>query len=443
MFYLCTNGRPFNGTLRLDGSKHGFAHVLSVALLSERIRMKNVPDNLDAQVLRTVIEQAYKHCRYDPEEKTLDCKEKDGKARIVIEEKLLASSRSIFGLLPGLLSTAKEVVLLGNPTGCEIGSRPTEWYLKILRDFGVTVTLDGPNTIMAWETPRAANIDFEYPTMTGTVIALAAAAKAPGQSTLRNCSVEPSCDEMCAFLKEHGIRLDGNLPELRISGARLNETEWAVSSDRVHAVTYLTAGLLSKGTVTVIGERDLNIPEFVAFLKEIGVEVRDKKSRITVRYPDVGLRAQPKIDAGSEPKFSSDWVTFAALLMAAHSKKGGIISDDVFTKRFQFSERLNAFGLDNIKTEAMHLNGRDAVVASIGAGVGRIQSGNFGSCPDIRGSATLALASILANGPCTVESSFQIRRGYSNLGRDLEEISQGNIICRTELDATRQMKSLN
>lgn len=415
--------RPLSGTVRVDGGKHAFAHSLACAALSESGQLTDVPDHIDARALRTALSLGYRQVVYDARSRVLTFEEPLRVPRIIIGSELARQSRSLFCLLPALLSRAEEVVLESAPQGCHIGVRPSDWYLKVLAQFGVQSHMTEAATVLSWPSRHAADVRFSYPTMTGTVIAIAAAAVSPGTSTIGNASVEPSCLEQLTCLRKMGGRVEGELPAVRIDGSAYEHIEWAIAPDRIHAVTYLTAGLLTRGAVTVTGSAPLRIPRFVEFLQRTGVEVSDSGDAISAAFPDAGSLLPVEIEAGSEPLFSSDWVPFASLLLAVRGSGVSTISDDVFLRRFQFMDILTARGLGGVRLSWASRRGREAVFAEVRPDMSRIRAGSLETCADIRGSAALVLAGLVADGPCVLEEDFHVRRGYTDLPGDLNALS--------------------
>lgn len=418
------DGTPLNGTVRLDGGKHAFAHSLACAALCDQGRLTNVPDHMDARALRTALALVFEQVRYDRRARALSFATPVHRPRVTISSELTGQSRNLFCLLPALLSRAGEVTVEAVPQGCQIGHRPTEWYLKVLSQFGVRARAADTATVLSWPRRQAAQVAFIYPTMTGTVIAVAAAAVSPGRSSIRNASVEPSCAEQLSCLRAMEGRVSGELPAVEVDGASgYAEANWAIAPDRIHAVTYLTAGLLTRGEVTVTGSGPLRIPRFVDFLQRMGVRVTDRSHALTAGFPAEGVLRPVVVDAGSEPLFSSDWVTFAALLLATRSSGRSVISDDVFLQRFKYIDNLTAHGLDGVRLRVGERRNRAAVYADIRANSqDRLRGGDFGTCADIRGSAALLVAGLAADGPCTLQDDFHLRRGYGDLPGDLSAL---------------------
>ncbi|MFD5446007.1 hypothetical protein [Streptomyces tendae] len=431
------DGRPLRGRLRLDGGKHAFAHSLACAALADEGRLTGVPDHIDAQALRAALHLVFRDVTYQADEHVLVFRDPVRTAQVTIDTELSARSRSLFCLLPALLLKAERVVVEAPPRGCSIGTRPDDWYLRTLAAFGVQVERTEGATVLSWPDRRPAHVVFEYPTMTGTVVAIAAAAAVDGTSTIRNPSVEPSCDEQRACLRSMGAEADVSDSQLKVRGRSMyRQVDWKVAADRIHAVTYVTAGLLTRGRVTVESHSDLNIPQFVDFLRKVGAEVDDQGHELTAGFPAPTENGPGHLDAvdlhtGSEPLFSSDWGPFALLLLALRARGTATVTDDVFADRWRFVENLRPRGMSGIELHKTRIKSRSGVLARIsGSGDGTLQAGSFGRCDDIRGTAALVVAALAADGPCTVDDDFHLRRGYTDMARDLRTLGLAKITHR-------------
>ncbi|WP_426624819.1 hypothetical protein ACPPVW_01640 [Leifsonia sp. McL0607] len=423
------DGSPLVGSLELDGAKHSFAHVLASAALHDEGLLSNVPNNVDSQSLMVGLRAIFENVAFDEANATVAFSSPiDG--AVEFSGQLVARSRSLFVLLPAALHHASEVTLEGLPTGCDIGQRPYQWYFDILETFGVAISDSGSGAVvMSWVCRVPARIDFTYPTMTGSVIAIAAAQVAGGVSHLRGCTVEPSCEEQVDAARANGAVVRGSLPSLTIDAGSHNQPfEWLVGADRVHAVTLLTAGLLTRGEVTVKHPRSLRIPKFIDFCGHLGAEVDSTDTSTTVRHPLVRELRACDLRTGCEPLFSTDWLPFAALLIATRTEGTAELTDDVFPERLQFFHQLYEMGLGSARIGKVDLGGRSAVRAIItGDPETVLRHRVFDRCPDIRGTSALVLSALISDGPCTLENDFQLRRGYASLPSQLRELGLHNV----------------
>lgn len=424
---------PVHGTVRLDGGKHAFAHALACAALADEGVLLNSPDTIDAQALRAGLALVFEQVEYAKETATLRWSRPRACPVVEVPPELAARSRSLFCLYPAFLARAREVRVAEPPKGCAIGARPTDWYIDILRSFGVEADESGHRLRMRWPKRRPADLVLGYPTMTGTVLAIAAAAACEGTSTITGPSVEPSCDDELDCLRAMGVRARREAGRIVVEGsARSGSVRWPVPHDRIHAVTYLTAGLITGGEVTVVGTGAMRIPRFVDFLRATGCSVLEGDDRLTAAPPAGGALRPVNLRTGSEPHFSSDWAPMAALLLALRSDGVSELVDDVFPDRLQFFDVLPPLGAAPVRQEkTLSAAGRPSVRAVVHGRAGsRLRAGTYPTLPDIRGSAAIALAALAADGTTHIVDDFPIRRGYADFAGDLRQL--GLDVTRTE-----------
>lgn len=418
------DGSALSSRLRLDGGKHGFAHIVACAALADHLSLRDVPDHVDARAVRAALERAFVDVRHDASDGTLVAERPRSAEEIVLSSDVTSRSRSLFGLIPALLKRAPRVVLESPPAGCAIGSRPSEWYLRTLEAFGARTHVTEDTTVITMDEPRAARVAFPYPTMTGSVIAIAMAASIQGRSRIENVSSEPSVDDEIGCARALGAEVERDATGVWITGAaEFPSVQAQVPPDRIHAVTYLMGALLANVELTVEGAGPLRVPQLVRFFRAVGADFTDEESSITVRPGSEPCSLRPvDLAAGSEPLFSSDWGAFAALLLAVRSIGTSVIQDDVFVRRFQFAEHLRVLGLDAIHPQLVR-GPRDAVRATVrGSCPASFRGGPVPACPDIRGSAALLLAGLVSDEPVTLDDDFQISRGHTDIRRDLRTI---------------------
>lgn len=420
--------RPLKGSLKLDGGKHGFSHDAPVAALADTGKLTNVPNIIDSVTLMEIFRLLFEDVSFNAATHELEFSKPFAPRIIYLDDKTLARSRSIFGMLPAILHRGHTLSLDGLPEGCSMGDRPTDWYFDVLTQFGVKIKHTKNRMVLTWQKRIAPEITFDYPTMTGTVIAIAAASVVEGQTTIHNASVEPSCFEEIACAKSMGVTFKGSLPNLTVVGAaKYSEVNWQVLHDRVHAATFLTAGLLSGGNVAVEAERNLDIPEFVNFLKQAGVKHVDEGNRIEVWFPvEKGYIEPVHIDTGSEPLFSSDWMAPLVLLLATRSKGKSIVTDNVFPDRLQCIDNLRKIGLNNVTVEKTSIDGRKALMATIeGNPTLRLTGREVGACTDLRGTTALALAALVSDEDIIIDNDFHLRRGYEDYEKSIAQLAGG------------------
>lgn len=427
------NGRIANSVHYLAGGKHSFAHSLACAALSDNGIINFVPFTVDSSTLIEVLKMIFKTVEYDITTHILKFSKPIEKNNVVmIPSSLLDKSRNIYCLIPAILKRSKALILGGIPRGCEIGKRPTDWYIDTLKEFGVDTEFDQKtqNLTLTWKNKKTAYIRYNYPTMTGTVVAVAAAACVEGESIIEDGSYEPSCDDQIDCLKSMGGKVNKFNNKIKIFGdGQYISCNYDLTPDRIHAVTLSIAALLTKGSIELRSTSPLRIPKYISFLKKIGVEVKKGQNFLKIAYPkDRSELKSINIKAGSEPLFSSDWVPFAALLLACRSSGESTITDNVFPRRFQFVDSMKGLGMDNIVYNVCHEDGRETVIAKIfGNPDIKVKDGCPNVCHDIRGSAAILLSTFVSSSKIKITDDFQIRRGYEDLGNDLKSIGIVNL----------------
>ena len=411
--------------VRIPGGKHSFAHSIACGALTKECRFYNVPIIRDSKIICEILENIFEVVNLDEQLYKLELRDPIMSSKITITNEQLSQSRNIFCILPALLNRTKEIIITGIPKGCDIGDRPTDWYFSILESFGVEILKNDKELKLRWRKRKAAKINFSYPTMTGTVIALACASIVKGKSELYNCSVEPSCFDQVVCMQQIGVNINGNLPDLEICTSMLHKTvDFMCSCDRVYAVTLLSAAVLAEVDFEVYSESEIRIPKFVEFLEQLNLDVIDNVKSIKMKWKNKNPLKSVSLNAGSEPKFSSDWVTFALLILATKVNGKSIVIDDVFIKRFQFISCYEDLkNLKNVELLTTTLGGRAAVVAKInGENKNNIPGGITKVCPDIRGSAAIVLSTLISKTPIEFSDDFQISRGYEDLIGDMQKI---------------------
>lgn len=411
-------------TFCLPGGKHSFAHSIACGALAEECVFENVPNIRDSKVILEVLKNIFKTVEFNKHTKIAHLKDPIYAEEIVITNDLLNQSRNIFCIIPALLNRVEKVTIIGVPTGCNIGERPSEWYYSILKQFGVEYKEELNTVTLSWKIKKSAHIHFEYPTMTGTVIALACACLVPERTELSNCSVEPSCSDQMECMQKLGVSMVGKLPNLQILHPMTEKkVQYECSSDRVYAVTLLTAAILAEKKFVIQSRSEINIPEFVKFMRDLNIDVHDAGTSIKIQFENDTPLKSTLIEAGSEPKFSSDWGPFALLILATKSTGRSTITDDVFLKRFQF---INFYkdkrNFANVNLSESYKNDRKIAVAEIQGEKGTIYGGGVENCPDIRGSAAIILSAIVSEEPIEIYDEFQISRGYEDLVGNLENM---------------------
>ncbi len=298
------------------------------------------------------------------------------------------------------------------PGGCAIGARPINLHLGGLEQLGASVRQE--HGYIEAEAPgglRGAAVRFDRITVTGTEDLLMAAALARGETLLENAAREPEVVDLAGLLTAMGARIEGaGTPTIRVHGVeRLHGAEHAVIPDRIEAGTFLIAGAITGGDLTVTGCRPDHLTALVVKLRQAGVEVLEAGADALRVRPAGGLRAAD-VTTEEHPGFATD---LQAQYMALMTQAEGIsfITETIFENRFMHALELVRMGA------SIRLEGRQAIVAGR-----RDLSGAAVIASDLRASASLVLAALVARGETVIDRVYHIDRGYEKIEEKLSRV---------------------
>jgi UDP-N-acetylglucosamine 1-carboxyvinyltransferase len=295
------------------------------------------------------------------------------------------------------------------PGGCAIGARPIDQHLKGLAALGAEIRLEHGyvEAVAPKGRLRGAVFTFDGQTVTGTENVMMAAALAEGRTVLRNCAREPEVVDLAAALVRMGARVEGaGTDEIRIRGVEtLRPIDHTVIPDRIEAGTFLVAGALPGGDVTVRGCIAAHLEALVEKLRAVGADVRDIPAGLRVvgdgRPRPVDVRTAP------HPGFPTDMQAqlMVPLCLAEGSSK---IIETVFENRFMHVQELQRLGAD------IAVDGKTALVKGV-----PMLSGAPVMASDLRASAALVLAGLAARGTTEVQRVYHLDRGYERIEQKL------------------------
>jgi UDP-N-acetylglucosamine 1-carboxyvinyltransferase len=300
---------------------------------------------------------------------------------------------------------------VSSPGGCANGSRPINLHVAGLEQLGaVTRHEHGYIVAEAANGLRGTRIIFDRITVTGTEDILMAAVLAEGETVIENAAREPEVTDLADMLVKMGARIEGaGTSTMRVQGVKkLHGTEHTIIPDRIEAGTYMVAGAISGGDVLVRCCEPAHLGALTAKLRQAGVEVIEAPESIRVR--STGQITSVDVITEEYPGFATD---LQAQYMALMTQANGIsfIKENIFENRFMHAQELARMGA-NIRIE-----GRQAIVA----GPSRL-SGALVIASDLRASASLVLAALVAHGETVVDRVYHIDRGYENIEGKLTRI---------------------
>ena len=397
-------GEPLLGTVRISGAKNAALPCMAAALLTdEPVILENIPQVRDIETTRKLlaamgaeVELGYGRAQHRT---SIHCKNIASPEASYELVKTMRASTLVLGPLVARCGRAR----VSMPGGCAIGARPIDLHLKGLERLGATITQEHGYVEAAAARLTGAEIVFDKITVTGTEDLLMAATLAEGETVMRNCAQEPEVRDLAALLNKMGAKIEGaGTPTIRVKGVRkLGGAKHRIIPDRIEAGTFIIAGAMTGGDLKVANCDPGHLDALLRKLEETGV--RTKISGDTVRVMgDSPLKA---CDMTTEeyPGFPTDMqAQFMAL--ATQAEGTTVVTENIFENRFMHALELVRMGA-NIKIE-----GRRAVVH----GKTPLSSAAV-LASDLRASASLVLAALVADGETIIDRVYHLDRGYEHL----------------------------
>ncbi|HYG11593.1 MAG TPA: UDP-N-acetylglucosamine 1-carboxyvinyltransferase, partial [Pyrinomonadaceae bacterium] len=320
---------------------------------------------------------------------------------------------SVLVLGPLLARFGKAKVSL--PGGCAIGSRPIDLHLESLKQLGAEVSLEAGYVVA--RAPRGgrlvgATVNFDKVTVTGTENLLMAATLATGTTILNNAAREPEVADLAELLNRMGARVRGaGTPRITIEGVEtLGAAEHTIIPDRIETGTFLVAAAITNGELELKDCMPEHSAIVIAKLREAGVEIEEvNQSTLHVRRSAQGLRASD-ITTEPHPRFPTDMqAQYMTLMTQAEGRSR--ITETIFENRFMHASEMQRMGA------RIAIDGRTAVVEGPAQLAGaRVQAS------DLRASASLVLAGLVAEGETIIERVYHIDRGYEKIEDKLRRV---------------------
>jgi len=402
-------GRRLTGTVRVEGAKNSALKLMAAALMAPgTTRLTNVPDIADVAIMTQVLTALGATVTRSDHSLEIDASTLTGHAAPYEYVAQMRASTAVLGPLVSRSGCA-EVAM---PGGCNIGSRKIDMHLRGLEALGVEISM-GHGYIRATRPEgglRAANVTLDFASVGATENLLMAAVLAYGTTVIENAAREPEIVDLAQMLNSMGARITGGgSPTITIEGVdALHPTEHRVVGDRIEAGTFLVAGALTGGPVTVTGFSAAHLELVIDKLRQAGCVVDVHGDGATIRRD--GPVHPVDIQTLPFPGFPTDMqAQFMALMAIATG--GSIITENVFENRFMFADELMRMGAD------IRIEGHHALVQ----GVSELSGAPVRST-DLRGGAALVLAGLVAEGETVVTDIYHIDRGYEGFVEKLRSL---------------------
>ena len=404
-------GEPLLGTVRISGAKNAALPCMAAALLTdEPVILENIPQVRDIQTTRNLlaamgveVELGYGRAQHRT---TLHCKNIASPEASYELVKTMRSSTLVLGPLVARCGRAR----VSLPGGCAIGSRPIDMHIKGLEQLGAKITQDHGYVEASADRLKGTEIVFDKITVTGTEDLLMAATLAEGETILQNCAREPEVADLAALLNKMGAKIEGaGTPTIHVKGvSKLKGAKHRIIPDRIEAGTFLIAGAMTGGDLIIAGCDPTHLDALLSKLKEVGVKTKSTADSVRV----MGDNPFAGADMSTEefPGFPTDCqAQFMAL--ATQAEGASIITENIFENRFMHAQELVRMGA-NIQIEGRRAVVRGKTPLSAAAVL----------ASDLRASASLVLAALVADGETIIDRVYHIDRGYEHIEEKLRAV---------------------
>ena len=400
-------GSKLNGEVRISGSKNSSLPILFASILaSDEIHIKNTPHLSDVSTtLRLLMEMGSEFMLESDNSIVINSSSlKSLEAKYDLVKTMRAS---ILALGPTLAKYGKAKVSL--PGGCAIGSRPVNLHLKALEELGAKIEVKAGYIYAEAKELIGTKIYFDQRSVTATENILMAATLAKGNTTIYNAAQEPEVSDLINCLNAMGAKITGfGTSTLEIEGVDdLSGVSYSVCPDRIEAGTYLLAGAITRGKVTVKNVKPESMRSTIGKLIETGAHISSTSDSITLDMKDERPKAVD-IKTGAYPNFPTDMqAQFTALNAIASGSS--IITETIFENRFMHIPELIRMGAD------LNLDGHTVFCK----GVKYLNGANL-MATDLRASASLVLAGLVAEGKTVIDRVYHLDRGYETIEEKLK-----------------------
>lgn len=404
---VVTGGRPLEGSVAIAGSKNaGLALLSAVVICKGEIVLRNVPLISDTRAKARLLELFGAKVRWEGDLLRIDCSDI---RPTMPDEDVVRSIRTSFFMLGPLLARLGHIDMAA-PGGCKIGARPVDFHLRGLATLGAQIEFDGGIYRAKADRLVGGEIYFDVPSAGATQHLMTTAVLAEGCTVIKNAAQEPEVVALASFLKSMGARIEGEGTQtITVQGvSELHPCEFTVPADRMQAGTYMMAGAITKGDVTVTGVLPDDLTPVVNKLREAGAEVTEGHDWVRVQNRN-GLHGI-KVKTMPHPGFPTDMQQpMAALLTLAEGTS--TIEETLYESRFGHVRELVRMGADI----------QAAGLVTVIQGVPSLKGATV-EASDLRAGAALILAGLAAEGETRVRNMNYVDRGYQDLEKNLTQL---------------------
>ena len=405
---LITGGKPLTGEVKISGAKNSVLPILAASLLTgEEVIIGNVPHLQDVTTTISLLTEMGAKISIDEKMKvSIDASSVN---KFYAPYEMVKTMRASILVLGPLLANFGEAKV-SLPGGCAIGSRPVNLHIEGLKAMGANIKVLDGYIIAKAKKLKGAKISFSTATVTGTENIMMAAVLASGKTVIKNAAKEPEIIDLANCLRLMGAKIEGDGSSIIIINGvnKLKGCNYDVLPDRIETATFLVAAAITRGKLTLTHTRPDTIKIVIDKLRKAG-------ARISIKNDIINLEAKSQLDAvnittNPYPDFPTDMQAQFIALNAISKGKSRVV-ESVFENRFMHVQELIRMGAD------IDINGKTAIINGV-----KGLTGAPVMATDLRASASLILAGLVAKGETIVDRIYHIDRGYECIEEKLTKI---------------------
>ena len=407
---VINGGRRLKGEVRVSGAKNAALPILASAILAGGTSVfRNVPKLMDVRTMAKLLRMLGADVADADKTGYALSVATDGIRKFEAPYELVKTMRASVLVLGPLVARHGEAIV-SLPGGCAIGARPIDQHLKGLEAMGAKITLAHGSVTARAKRLRGAAIVCDIPTVTGTENLMMAATLAKGRTTIENAAREPEVEELARVLNKMGARVQGaGTAVITIEGVdELQPIEHAIVADRIEAGTFMVAAALTRGDVLLRDCLPEHLDAVIAKLRSAGAEIVAEdgglrvRGRADIQAVDITTQPYPGFPTDMQAQFMS---------LATRARGQSVITETIFENRYMHVSELARMGAD------IHVDGRTAVIRGV-----KKLTGAKVMASDLRASAALILAGLVAEGTTEVLRVYHLDRGYEHIEKKLQKL---------------------
>jgi UDP-N-acetylglucosamine 1-carboxyvinyltransferase len=409
--FVIRGGEPLLGTVRISGAKNAALPCMAAALLTDQpVVLENIPQVRDIQTTRNLlaamgaeVELGFGRAHHRTSIQCANLSSPEASYELV---KTMRASTLVLGPLVARCGRAR----VSLPGGCAIGARPIDLHIKGLEQLGAKITQEHGYVEASATRLKGAEIAFDKITVTGTEDLLMAATLAEGETVLRNCAREPEVADLADLLNKMGASIEGaGTSTIRVQGvSKLHGAKHRIIPDRIEAGTFIIAGAMTGGDLNIAGCEPTHLDTVLSKLREVGVKLKINGESVRVMGDNPFTAADMSTE--EHPGFPTDCQA-QYMALATQAEGTSVITENIFENRFMHAQELVRMGA-NIKIEGRRAVVRGKTPLSAAAVL----------ASDLRASASLVLAALVADGETIIDRVYHIDRGYEHIEEKLRGV---------------------